>query len=83
MDQKKLLIDTIFSRFDIPKFYLWRLDTRTVFTYPDGSRKNYYSNLLNELRTRGEADPYIWEVVDGQQRIRTMLEYPPYPVKAG
>jgi len=30
LDQKKLLIDTIFRGFDIPKFYLWRIDSHTL-----------------------------------------------------
>ena len=39
IDQKRLLIDTIFSRLDIPKFYLWRVDTETLASYPEGPRK--------------------------------------------
>jgi Protein of unknown function DUF262 len=75
IDQKQLLIDTIFRLLDIPKFYLWRVDTRTLASYPAGAMKDHYTQLLNEQRASGDHDPYILEVVDGQQRVRTILEY--------
>jgi Protein of unknown function DUF262/HNH endonuclease len=75
IDQKKLLIDTIFRHLDIPKFYLWRIGGGTLVTYPAGEVKDYYTRLLDEQRRRGHPDPYVLEVVDGQQRIRTILEF--------
>jgi hypothetical protein len=36
-DQKKLLIDTIFQRMDVPKFYLWKIDRKTLI---DGYPRN-------------------------------------------
>ncbi len=75
IDQKRLLIDTIFRLLDIPKFYLWRVDTRTLASYPAGAMRDHYAQLLNEQRASGDFDPYVLEVVDGQQRVRTILEY--------
>lgn len=77
LKQKKLLIDSIFTGFDIPKFYLWKIDQRTLSNgYPDGDMKKYYKKLLEKKRLENdEDDPYIYEAVDGQQRIRTILEY--------
>ncbi len=77
LDQKQLLIDTIFRGFDIPKFYLWRIDAHTLADgYPDGEAKTSYRKILDRKRIENEdPDPYVFEVVDGQQRIRTILEY--------
>jgi hypothetical protein len=51
IDQKKLLIDTIFRRMDIPKFYLWKIDQQTlVGGYPDGEMKGYYKERLEQKR---------------------------------
>jgi hypothetical protein len=77
LDQKQLLIDTIFRGFDIPKFYLWRIDSSTLADgYPDGGAKASYRKILDRKRVDNEdPDPYVFEVVDGQQRIRTILEY--------
>ena len=75
--QKQLLIDTIFRGMDIPKFYLWKIDYRTLSNgYPDGETKSYYKYLLEKKRVQNDdPDPYVFEVVDGQQRIRTILEF--------
>jgi hypothetical protein len=75
--QKQWLIDTIFRGFDIPKFYLWKVDQSALVNgYPDGEMKNYYKGVLDRKRSENdELDPHIFEVVDGQQRIRTILEY--------
>jgi len=75
--QKQLLIDTLFRGMDIPKFYLWKIDQRTLFNgYPDGDTKTLYKNILRTKLVDYELpDPYIYEVVDGQQRIRTILEF--------
>lgn len=59
--QKMLLIDTIFSVFDIPKFYLWRIDTSTLTTYPEGLRKIHYTNSL----VSGSPEAPCQEVVEG------------------
>jgi hypothetical protein len=77
LEQKQLLIDTIFRGFDIPKFYLWRIDSHTLADgYPDGEAKTSYRKILDRKRIDNEdPDPYVFEVVDGQQRIRTILEY--------
>jgi len=77
LKQKKLLIDSIFTGFDIPKFYVWKIDQRTLsHGYPDGDMKKYYKKLLEKKRVENdEDDPYVYEAVDGQQRIRTILEY--------
>ena len=77
LDQKQLLIDTIFRGFDIPKFYLWRIDAHTLADgYPDGETRTAYRKILDRKRVDNEdPDPYVFEVVDGQQRIRTILEY--------
>ena len=38
--------------------------------------KKYYKKLLEKKRVENdEDDPYVYEAVDGQQRIRTILEY--------
>ena len=75
--QKQLLIDTIFRGLDIPKFYLWRITDRTLSNgYPDGEAKNLYKKLLEKKRTENDdPNPYIFEMVDGQQRTRTILEF--------
>jgi hypothetical protein len=75
--QKQLLIDTIFRGMDIPKFYLWKIDQRTLADgYPDGETKNVYKGILEKKRVENDdPDPYVFEVVDGQQRIRTILEF--------
>lgn len=75
--QKQLLIDTIFRGLDIPKFYLWKIDWATLMDgYPNGEIKDYYKKLLEKKRTENDdPNPYIYEVVDGQQRTRTILEY--------
>lgn len=77
LDQKQLLIDTIFRGMDIPKFYFWKIDQATLSTgYPNGETKDHYKAILEHKRTENDdPDPYIYEVVDGQQRIRTILEY--------
>ena len=77
LDQKKLLIDTVFLRLDIPKFYLWKIDQKTLANgYPDSPAKEHYKAVLERKRKENdEADPCVFEVVDGQQRIRTILEY--------
>lgn len=46
--KKQLLIDSILRGFDMPKFYLRRVDS---------------------------GSPFEWEVVDGQQRFRTIWEF--------
>ncbi len=76
--QKKLLIDTIFRGMDVPKFYLWKVNHQTLKDggYPDGDLKDEYKRILDDrLVNQSEVDPHIYEVVDGQQRIRTILEY--------
>lgn len=77
LDQKRLLIDTIFRGMDIPKLYFWKIDQSTLFNgYPDGETKKLYREILERKRKENDdPDPYIFEVVDGQQRIRTILEY--------
>src|SRR5579883_1725473 len=77
LDQKRLLIDTVFRGMDIPKFYLWKVDQRTLTqSYPDGQTKKWYATVLDTKRKENDdPDPFLFEVVDGQQRIRTMLEY--------
>ena len=76
-DQKKLLIDTVFKKMDVPKFYLWKIDEKTLAEgYPDLKIKEHYKSVLQQKRIQNDdLNPYIYEVVDGQQRIRTMLEY--------
>lgn len=77
-DQKKLLIDTIFRKLDIPKFYLWKIDKKTIeegYTH-DAEIRRYYEEIINKkFMESNETNPYVYEVVDGQQRIRTILEY--------
>ena len=75
--QKLSLIDTIFRGWDIPKFYLWKVDRSALVNgYPDGEMKTYYKTILDRKQSENdEIDPYIFKVVDGQQRIRTILEY--------
>lgn len=77
LSQKQLLIDTIFRGMDIPKFYLWRIDQHTLANgYPNGEMKQHYKRILeHKRRENDEVDPHVFEVVDGQQRIRTILEY--------
>lgn len=77
LPQKQLLVDTIFRGMDIPKFYLWKIDLQTLANgYPEGSTKNLYKQKLEKKVVENEdPDPYIFEVVDGQQRIRTLLEF--------
>jgi Protein of unknown function DUF262/HNH endonuclease len=76
-DQKQLLIDTIFRGMDIPKFYLWKIDQDNLASnYPDGEIKEIYKTILaRKWKENDDPHPYIYEVVDGQQRIRTILEY--------
>jgi hypothetical protein len=75
--QKQLLIDTIFRGLDIPKFYLWKIDQKTLRDgYPDCETKQLYAAILEKKRKdNDDLDPYVFEVVDGQQRTRTILEY--------
>lgn len=75
--QKQLLVDSIFRGMDIPKFYLWKIDHTTLVSgYPEVEAKKYYKEILEKKRMDNEEeDPYIFEVVDGQQRIRTILEF--------
>jgi hypothetical protein len=77
LDQKRLLIDSIFRGYDIPKFYLWRINAYTLANgYPDTTSKQLYKEILERKRKdNDDPDPFIFEVVDGQQRIRTILEY--------
>ena len=77
LPQKQLLVDTIFRGMDIPKFYLWKIDLQTLANgYPEGATKNLYKQKLEKKVTENEdPDPYIFEVVDGQQRIRTFLAF--------
>jgi len=75
--QKQLLIDSLFRGLDIPKFYLWRITQRTLSNgYPDGDAKVLYRRELERKRVdNDDPDPYIFEMVDGQQRTRTILEF--------
>ena len=75
--QKQLLIDTIFRGMDIPKFYLWKIDDSTLVNgYPDGETKQIYRDILARKRhDNDDPRPFVYEVVDGQQRIRTILEF--------
>lgn len=77
LQQKQLLVDTIFRGMDIPKFYFWKIDLYTLSNgYPEGETKNLYKQKLEKKITENDdPDPYIYEVVDGQQRIRTLLEF--------
>ena len=77
LPQKRLLIDTIFQGMDIPKFYLWKIDQHTLAEgYPPGEERKLYKQLLERKRMdNDDPDPYVFEVVDGQQRIRTVLEF--------
>lgn len=78
LDQKKLLVDTMFRDLDIPKFYLWKIDFRTLVSggYPEGETNNFYRKRLEQKRRdNDDAEPHLFEVVDGQQRIRTLLEF--------
>jgi hypothetical protein len=75
--QKQLLIDTIFRGMDIPKLYFWKIDRYTLANgYPDGATREFYRNILErKWKENDDPNPYIYEIVDGQQRIRTILEY--------
>ena len=77
LDQKRLLIDTIFRGMDIPKLYFWKINWATLADgYPDGEMKKYYKEILQSKQAENDdPDPYVFEVVDGQQRIRTILEF--------
>ncbi len=77
MGQKQLLIDTIFRGMDIPKLYFWKIDDATLAKgYPDGETKQLYKGILERKRRDNEdPNPYVFEAVDGQQRIRTVLEF--------
>lgn len=77
MRQKQRLIDTIFLGMDIPKFYFWKIDGSTLAKgYPDGETKLLYKRILERKRCENDdTNPYVYEVVDGQQRIRTILEF--------
>ena len=76
-DQKQLLIDTIFQQMDIPKIYLWKIDRHTLSDgYPSGDTRGLYKAILDRKGQEADVpDPYIFEVVDGQQRLRTILEF--------
>ncbi len=52
-------------------------DQRTLSDgYPEGDSKRLYKAILEQKRKdNDDPDPYLFEVVDGQQRIRTMLEF--------
>jgi hypothetical protein len=44
--------------------------------YPDGETKELYKEILEKKRKdNDDPDPSVFEVVDGQQRTRTILEY--------
>jgi hypothetical protein len=75
--QKQLLIDSIFRSWDIPKFYLWKIDDSALTTgYPDGETKQIYREILDrKRRDNDDPSPFVYEVVDGQQRIRSILEF--------
>ncbi len=75
--QKQLLIDTIFRGMDIPKLYFWKINRYALGSgYPDGETKEFYKKILErKWKENDDPDPYIYEIVDGQQRIRTILEY--------
>ncbi len=75
--QKQLLIDTVFRGYDVPKLYLWKIDEATVRNgYPSGETRNEYLKILErKRRENNDPNPYVFEVVDGQQRIRAFLEY--------
>lgn len=75
--QKQLLIDTIFRGMDIPKLYFWKIDDATLASgYPNGETKQLYKEILDRKRRENDdPHPYIFEAVDGQQRIRTILEF--------
>jgi hypothetical protein len=77
LQQKQLLIDTIFRGMDIPKFYLWKIDEIALANgYPEGRTKTLYREILEKKRRENDdPTPYLFEVVDGQQRIRTFLEF--------
>ncbi len=77
MSQKQLLVDTIFRGMDIPKLYFWKIDGTTLANgYPDGDTKQFYGRILErKRRDNDDPNPYVFEAVDGQQRIRTVLEF--------
>lgn len=77
MGQKQLLIDTIFRGMDIPKLYFWKIDDAALTDgYPDGDTKRLYRAILDRKRRENDdPHPYVFEAVDGQQRIRTVLEF--------
>lgn len=77
IDQKKLLIDTIFRGMDIPKIYFWKIDLKTLSKgYPDGETKKLYKDILTKkMEDNDDPSPFLYEVVDGQQRIRTIFEF--------
>jgi hypothetical protein len=60
--QKKLLVDTVFRRMDIPKFYLWKIDEKTLHGgYPLGPINELYRRRLDEKRKKNdETDPYLF-----------------------
>src|SRR5437899_11677645 len=68
LDQKQLLIDTIFRGMDIPKFYFWKIDQITLShqSYPDGDTMVYYKSILERKRNENDdADPSLYVVVAG------------------
>lgn len=77
LPQKRLLVDTIFRGMDIPKLYFWKIDEATLANgYPDGETKSFYKEILDRKRRENDdLAPYVFEAVDGQQRIRTILEF--------
>lgn len=75
--QKQWLIDTIFRGMDIPKLYFWKIDDNTLANgYPNCETKHLYKQILDRKRKENdEQNPFVFEAVDGQQRIRTILEF--------
>src|SRR5919106_4024021 len=75
--QKQLLIDSIFRGMDIPKLYFWKIDdTALVEGYPESKARELYKSILDRKRKENDdLNPYLFEAVDGQQRIRTILEF--------
>ena len=64
---------------DIPKFYLWRELTNTLWRrdiLQERSCESACKQLLERKRMdNDDSNPYVFEVVDGQQRIRTVMKF--------